>query len=85
MTSSTIPADTDRLAERIAQRVVELAAKRPRLIDRHSLAQKLNVSVSTVDRLRKEGRIKSVLVGDRPMFDLEEVIADLKRGDDNEQ
>ena len=51
-----------------------------RLVDAEAVAQALGVSAATVKKMAKEGRIPVVLLSGRPWrFDLEEVIAALKR------
>jgi hypothetical protein len=53
------------------------AQRGPALVDRNGLAQALNVSVSTVDRLRAEGA-PTVWVADAPRFEPGAVIAWLR-------
>jgi hypothetical protein len=60
-----------RLAEVIAAAIA--AHHAPKLLDRRGLAHALNIGVDTVDRLRREG-CPSLLVGDAPRFELDQVI-----------
>ena len=55
------------------------------LISKNDTAKALSVSPRTVDTLVKEGRIPSVKVGGRRLFDIAEVIAALKAGSANSE
>ena len=83
MSTTLTPAELSELAKAIADAVADRLSSRPRLTDRHGLAEQLGVSVPTVDRLRAAGRIRPVMVGSRPMFDTDDVVAQL-RGHEHE-
>ena len=72
------PDELESFADLLAENVADRLACRPRLVDRHGLAEQLGVSVPSIDRLRKAGRIQSINVGNRPMFDTAATIADLR-------
>ena len=55
----------------------------PRLVNGDRLAEQLGVSRPTVDRLRADGLIPSVLIGRRRLYRVETVIAALEQGDGN--
>jgi excisionase family DNA binding protein len=76
------PSFIDALADAVANRVPkpqppqrELA---PILVGADELARLLSISRPFVDRLRAEGRIPSILVGTRRLFDPVDVVAALK-------
>ena len=71
------PADIDRLAESIAQRL----ASRPRLVDRVEIAQMLGLSVPTIERYTRSGTLPCVRVGRRVLYAPESVIESLTVGD----
>jgi hypothetical protein len=66
----------DIVTERVSE-LLENARKPVPLLDRQRLAQALDVSTDTVDRLRREGA-PARLVGDAPRFVLAEVLEWLK-------
>lgn len=72
------PNELTELVDQIADAVADRLANRSRLVDRHGLATQLNVSVPTIDRLRREKRITPVMIGTRPMFDVEAVVSELR-------
>jgi excisionase family DNA binding protein len=73
----------DALIESIADRVIEqlrplIEAKAgPMLVDRQAMADRLGVSLQTVNRLTASGEIPSVLVGTRRLYVPDRVIAAL--------
>ena len=77
------PAEVERIALLIADSVVEkmLTRQQPRLVDRHTLAGAIGLSVATIDRRTKDGTIVPIRVGNRVLFDVVEVVAQLKEGD----
>lgn len=76
--SSLTPNELAEMADVIADQVAERLSRQPRLLDRHGLAEHLGVSVPTVDRLRASGRITPVMVGNRPMYAVDDVIRELR-------
>ena len=70
------PAELDAYADYIADRVADRLTSRPRLLDRHSFAKAMGISVPTVDRGRRDGTFEVILLGSKPMFDVE---ANLRR------
>ena len=50
------------------------------LVSKNDTAKAVSVSPRTIDNLVKAGKIRSVRIGSRRLFDLDEVIADLKAG-----
>lgn len=72
-------ADLDRLAGVLAGYVEERLVKRPRLVDRHKLAEQLSVSVATIERGIKANEIPVVRIGRRALFDTDEVIDAAKK------
>lgn len=63
----------DELADRIADRWKPGGDSRPPLLNRSELAHHLDVSVDTVDRLRREG-CPELMVGDSPRYELDRVL-----------
>lgn len=55
------------------------ARKAPALLSRARLAEALDVSLPTLDRLRAEAGFPELVVGEAPRFDLAAVLAWLKR------
>lgn len=72
------PAEIQTLSQSIAERVADKISERPTLVDRHELARQLQTSVATVDRLRRDGKITPIYLGDSPRFDVSEVIRELR-------
>jgi len=71
------PAELRALLAEVIAETASATSKPPEpapLMDRHGLAQLLDVSLSTVDRLIREG-VPRVYVGDAPRFDRERVMA----------
>jgi excisionase family DNA binding protein len=70
----------DRLATLVAERV-QLAPQQtsPGLLSKRTLAQHLECSTATIDRLCREGKLPYRLVGDSRRFDLDEVRAALEK------
>jgi len=50
----------------------------PQLVDGARLADLLSISRPTVDRLRRDGRIPSIMIGTRRLYDPTDVVAALK-------
>ena len=78
--------DRDDLVAEIVTSVVNglrpLFDERQEYLDAEQLAKAIGVSRSTVDRLVRDGKIPSILVGRIRRFDLKSVIEDLqKKGD----
>lgn len=67
------PAELDRLAESIADRL----ANRPRLVDRVELARTLGLSVPTIERYTRSGKIACVRIGRRVLYAPDAVIESL--------
>ena len=68
---SITPAELTELADAIAEAVANRLANRPRLLDRHGFALAIGVSVPTVDRGRRDGTFEAIMVGSKPMFDID--------------
>lgn len=66
----------DELLEAIRDAVTEAqgGAKSPRLLDKQCLAERLGVSISTVDKMRRAG-LPCLYAGDSPRFVFEDVVA----------
>ena len=69
----TTPAELEQLAKQIADRVTAQLSRR-RLVDRVELAELLGISVPTVDRQVRCGKIPVVRIGRRILFDPTKVI-----------
>ncbi len=72
------PAEIEELVEVIATRLAKKIADAPVLIDRYELSRKLGVSVPTVERYVRAGRIPVVRLGRRTLFELPAVLAALR-------
>ena len=72
----------EKLADTIVDRLPKTQPPRtepaPILVGADELARLLSISRPFVDRLRAEGRIPSILVGTRRLFDPSDVVAALK-------
>ena len=62
--STLTPADLDRLADRIGERL----ANQPRLVDRVTLARRFGISVPTIERYTRAGTIPCVRLGRRVLY-----------------
>ena len=71
------PAELDRFVDRIADAVALKLASQPKLVDRHTLAQILSVSVPTIERLQAAGRLPCVRLKRRVLYDADACIAAL--------
>ncbi|GEM_PF-1389127 len=71
--SPITPGQLELLADMIAERL----AKQPRCIDKCELAEKLGVSISTVERMMAEKRIPFIRANRRVLFDIEAVLSTL--------
>jgi len=67
----------DQFAKQIAVMVAERLAAQPRLVDRYALAHVLGVSVATVERMQRDGRIPIIRMGTRVGYDPVAVVAAL--------
>ena len=79
-------ADLEQLRCDIAAAVVEsmlpmINSSDLRLVDRHQMAERLNVSVATIDRLTSDESIPSVLVKNRRRYHPGKVIEALENQD----
>lgn len=77
------PNEIDQLAETVAERLAEKLTGRHKLVDRHQIAEILGVSVPTIDRHLKDGRIPIVRVGRTVRFDPGRVISALEAMDND--
>ncbi|QDV87175.1 helix-turn-helix domain-containing protein [Planctomycetes bacterium TBK1r] len=77
----------DRIAERIASKLRgefygdrgnEPSADKLELIDADTLADRISLSRSTIDRMTRAGRIPSVKAAKRRLYDLRDVVEALK-------
>ena len=80
MTSIIPPAELEDFIDSIADRVAERLAKRPRLVDRHTLAGLIGLSIATIERRVRDGSIPVIRIGNRVLFDVGDVVAALKTG-----
>jgi len=71
------PGVLDDLSEEIAMKVTKRLAMQPALVDRYQLSELINVSVPTVERLQRDGRIPVVRIGRRVLYNLNSVLAAL--------
>jgi hypothetical protein len=76
------PADVHALADLLATHVAErlgpaLASRQRRLVDRTTMSNLVDIGTATLDRLVAAGRVPSVLVGKRRLFDPDAVISAL--------
>lgn len=62
----------------LAHMVATEICKQPRLLNKEQLSQKLGYSVSTIDRLKAQGKIPYIAADRRVCFDLEAVIQALQ-------
>jgi hypothetical protein len=74
---SITPADLASITDAIIETVAARLAESPRLVDRNALARVLGVSVPTIERLQREGRIPVVRIGRRCVYAVDAVIAAL--------
>ncbi len=78
---SISPADFEALTTAIAEAVAARLANTPRLVDRNALARLIGVSVPTIERLQREGKIPIVRAGARVLYDTNAVIAALSKNE----
>ncbi len=71
--SPITPGQLELLADMIAERVM----KQRRCLDKTELAEKIGVSVSTIERLMAEKKIPFIKPNRRVLFDIEAVVAAL--------
>lgn len=71
------PAVLEDLSEEIADRVFKRLAKQPALVDRYGLSDLISVSVPTIERLQRDGRIPVIRIGRRVLYDVNAVLAAL--------
>ncbi len=73
--------DRDTLLDVVREAMSEIAPrpKEPALLDRRALAQALDISLPSLDRLRRKKGFPQIHVGDVPRFRLEEVLRWLRR------
>jgi len=78
------PAELDRIAERVADLVMERISSRPvdGLIDKREAATLLGCSIPTVERLTRSGSIPSHRVGKLRRYRASELLATKKGGRD---
>ncbi|TVP98122.1 MAG: DNA-binding protein [Planctomycetaceae bacterium] len=62
-----------------------LLSSQPRLLDRNSLADRLGVSLATIERLTRFGKISVIRVGSRCLYDADQVVAELATGRGSER
>lgn len=78
---SISPADFEALTSAIAEAVAVRLANTPRLVDRNVLARLIGVSVPTIERLQREGKIPIVRAGARVLYDPNAIIAALSKNE----
>lgn len=74
------PQELDAVAEGIVARL----QKQPRLVDRNRLAERLGLSVATIERLTRFGKISVIRAGTRCLYDADRVVAELAAGSGSE-
>ena len=83
--TNLMPADMERLAELVAEKLDERLAGRPRLCDRVELAKQLGIGVATVERRTKEGLIPHLKIGRRVLYSAPDVIAALEAASEKKE
>lgn len=71
------PAVLEDLSEEIADRLFKRLSKQPALVDRYRLSDLISISVPTIERLQRDGRIPVVRIGRRVLYDVNAVLAAL--------
>jgi|688.fasta_scaffold1707296_1 excisionase family DNA binding protein len=71
------PKELDAVADAVASRLMPFLKGHSRLIDRHSLADRLGLSVPTIERLTRSGRISVIRAGRRCLYDVDRVVDEL--------
>ncbi len=79
---SMTPQEINAMAESVAKRVSAILTGQPRLIDRYSLAERLGLSVPTIERLTRNGKISVICAGRRRLYDPDKTIAELANASD---
>lgn len=77
--NSLTPAELSQLVDQVADAVADRLANRPKLLDRHGFAQAMGISVPSVDRGRRDGTFEVIMVGSKPMFDIDANIRRLRQ------
>jgi excisionase family DNA binding protein len=68
--SATLPEEVRAaIREEVEKALAEARVEQDRLISREEAARLLHVSTRTLDRLRRSGDVKAVMVGRRVLFD----------------
>ena len=70
--------ELDKLGAKVAEIVTANLSNRPRLVDRHGLAEILGCSVPTIERLQSRGLIPVVRLGRIVRYDADQVVEALK-------
>ena len=73
------PVELEELAEIVALKVSERLANRSRLLSREEIAEVIGVSVTTVDRLKRDGEIPAMKIAKRTLYDPKAVIEALSQ------
>ena len=73
------PLEIEQLADLLAEKVASRLAHQPKLVDRYRIAELLGLSVPTIDRRVRSGRIPVIRDGRRVLFNPESVIQALER------
>lgn len=71
------PAVLEDLSEEIADRVFKRLSMQPALVDRYGLSDVISISVPTIERLQRDGRIPVVRIGRRVLYDVQAVLSAL--------
>ncbi len=71
------PKELDSVAEGVAARLAVLMSSPPRLSDRPTLAERIGLSVPTIERLTRSGQISVIRVGRRCLYDVDRVVNEL--------
>lgn len=77
------PRELEQLAGMVAEKVAERLADQPRLVDRYAISKILGLSVPTIDRRVRSGRIPVIRDGRRVLFNPQSVIEALEKGEAN--
>lgn len=73
------PLEIEQLAVVLAEKVAMRLAHQPKLVDRYRIAEILGLSVPTIDRRVRSGRIPVIRDGRRVLFNPESVIRALEQ------
>ena len=73
------PAELERMAELIADRVAQKLNSRARFVNKAELSRIVGLSPATIDRRTTEGLIPKITIGRRVLYDPDAVLASPRR------